>query len=119
MNDDQLAKWKAAVAQYHRQQRQRRGKRSESPYGAPRAGMVRVMPPAPRDDGPVDASAAGRLAKCPHRGCPVRWRTGPDRPCADHQPAAELAWDATAGMLTVRGEQDGPDGGRPQPPRPS
>jgi hypothetical protein len=30
--------------------------------------------------------AVETLAKCPHRGCPVRWRNGDDRFCADHQP---------------------------------
>jgi hypothetical protein len=28
------------------------------------------------------------LARCPHKACPVRWRTGPDRWCADHAPGA-------------------------------
>jgi hypothetical protein len=25
------------------------------------------------------------LARCPVRGCPYRWRRGPDRMCAEHE----------------------------------
>jgi hypothetical protein len=48
--DGQLAKWKAAIAKNHRQQRQRRGKRQTLPFGTVTGpGMVRVNPPKPKE----------------------------------------------------------------------
>jgi hypothetical protein len=48
--DGQLAKWRDAIAQSKRQQRQRRGKRVREQlltYQGP--GMVRVNPPKPKE----------------------------------------------------------------------
>jgi hypothetical protein len=52
-----------------------------------------------RDDGAVTITATP-LARCTHRSCPWRWRTGPDRPCAEHasDDAAVLAAAAELGI---------------------
>jgi hypothetical protein len=61
-----------------------------------------------------------KLARCPSPGCAVRWKTGGDRPCADHLPAPGPGM-MLARMVTVRdgdGDGDHEDGGRPQAHRP-
>jgi hypothetical protein len=45
-----------------------------------------------------------RGPRCTERSCPVRWRSGDDRPCRDH--ANQAAADdqaATAGLLDAPG----------------
>jgi hypothetical protein len=86
MSQDQLAKWKAALADHHRQQRQQRGRRARDASSAPaRPGMVRV-----RDAAPTDARTAAHrgesyssgtsairacLKKRSNSRCPVRLST--------------------------------------------
>lgn len=51
----------------------------------PSSTVYAVLPVAWTPD--RDTRAAGRCPpdpRCPVRGCPVRWRSGDDRPCADH-----------------------------------
>jgi hypothetical protein len=43
-------------------------------------------------------------ARCPQPACPVRWRYGGDRPCADHEPARGLP-DIGLGAVAYDGEQ--------------
>ena len=52
----------------------------------------------------------GRLARCTHRGCPWRWRTGDDRDCGQH---TETLDPAVAAMLAA------PPGGRSPRPVPA
>jgi hypothetical protein len=44
MTDDQIVKWKAALAEHHRQQRQQRGRKQDASSYQP--GMARISPPA-------------------------------------------------------------------------
>jgi hypothetical protein len=76
MTDDQVAKWKAALATHHKRQRQQRGRRGKDPY---RPGMARISPASPHND------AMSSLPRCPFPGCAIRYRGGPDRPCPAHQ----------------------------------
>ena len=54
------------------------------------------------------------MAKCTMRGCPVRYRAGPDRPCFMHaddgEQLAARAADLGVTMTTVPGESEGDDG---------
>jgi len=52
-------------------------------------------------------SQAEPLARCPFRGCAVRWRTGPDRLCRDHGDETDIARLLGVGLLAA----DGDDGG--------
>jgi hypothetical protein len=93
---DELGKWKAALADRHRQQRQQRGRRERATAVASyQPGMARISPPAADDDGVPDASFPPR---CPIRGCPQRYRAGPDRLCPSHQDGPD---DATARMAAM------------------
>jgi hypothetical protein len=76
MNEDQRGEWRKAIADHHRKQRQQRGRRDASSY---RPGMARISPASPHND------AMSSLPRCPFRGCPIRYRGGPDRPCPAHQ----------------------------------
>jgi hypothetical protein len=79
MTGDQVTRWKAAIAASKRKQRQQRGRRQKSAEGADyRPGMARIRPPAQM------MVPMASLPKCTHRGCPIRWHDGDDRPCADH-----------------------------------
>jgi hypothetical protein len=40
----------------------------------------------PGTDGRWRSGGAPAGPRCTEPGCPVRWRDGGDRPCADHQP---------------------------------
>jgi hypothetical protein len=82
MTGDQLTAWKAALAAHHRQQRQQRGRVVRGTRYGP--GMARIEPATAHDDDMQDASF-GKLARCPAPGCAVRWTSGADRECADHQ----------------------------------
>jgi hypothetical protein len=67
--------------------------------------------------GTVAITAA--LARCPFKACPVRYRGGPDRLCAEHQDggggiraaAASLGIDLSKAPGDYDGGHDG-DGGR-------
>jgi hypothetical protein len=50
-------------------------------------------------------TTAPPLARCPAKGCPVRYRGGPDRPCPMHQPEP--------GIFTEPGQDDGLDAPEP------
>jgi len=50
------------------------------------------------------------LPRCPHKGCPIRYRGGPDRPCREHRPD-NTAWSGRLAELTqtmaAPGDHDG------------
>jgi hypothetical protein len=63
----------------------------------------------------VTMHEVSRSPRCPFRGCPVRYRGGPDRPCPEHQhadPYAAFAAQSAGINLAARpSEQDGGDDG--------
>jgi hypothetical protein len=68
VNDAQREAWRKAIAEHHRQQRQRRGKPQTAPSGAITGpGMIRRPPPQPKGAtmSTDEAAAITRVGKCP------------------------------------------------------
>jgi hypothetical protein len=53
--------------------------------------------------------AAARLARCTYRGCPWRWRAGPDRACPEHAFAGGQDEELARFMAMAGSPPDGRD----------